>query len=398
MVPATKSVWQQAKFVSIETNIPLYLDNAATTRPDPRVMALVIQLMTEEYGNAGSRTHAFGAAALKAVNRARDQVAKVVGATPDEIVFTSGATESDNLAILGLQDHGVATCRRHIVSSAIEHKAVLEPLEQLSRRGFEISLIKPDTAGHVSSAEVLAAVRPDTLLVTLMHGNNETGALQPIGEVADGLADDGPWFHVDAAQTFGREIEMLRRPRIDMISISGHKIHAPKGVGALAIRRRGGRRVPLAPLMFGGGQERGLRPGTQPVALIAGLGLASELALREAETRRLACLAIRQEALNALSSLDPLILGGGEGKVLPHILSLAVPGVDSEAVMVAAKDILALSNGSACTSSSYEPSHVLVAMGLDEDQVAGTVRLSWSYDTEAAPWHELVRRLQDLRE
>lgn len=182
-----------------------------------------------------------------------------------------------------------------------------------------------------------------------------------------------------------------------MISISGHKIYAPKGVGALAIRRRGGRRVPLAPLMFGGGQERGLRPGTQPVALIAGLGLASELALREAETRRAACLAIRKQALDALNPLNPLILGGKEGEVLPHILSLAVSGVDSEAVMVAAKDLLAISNGSACTSSSYAPSHVLIAMGLDDDQVAGTVRLSWSHDTGAAPWSELAQRLQDLR-
>ncbi|WP_183214133.1 aminotransferase class V-fold PLP-dependent enzyme [Brevundimonas variabilis] len=398
MLPAARSVWQQAKFVFEETNIPLYFDSAATTRPDPRVMTLVMRLMTEEYGNAGSRTHVFGAQALKAVNRARDQVAKVVGATPDEIVFTSGATESDNLAILGLADHGAATGRRHVVSSAIEHKAVLEPLEHLRKQGFEITLVKPDSSGHVSASDVLGAVRPDTFLVSLMHGNNETGALQPITQVADGLTDEGPYFHVDAAQTFGREIEALRHPRTDLISISGHKVYAPKGVGALVIRRRGGRRVPLAPLMFGGGQERGLRPGTQPVALIAGLGLASELALREADTRRASCISIRAQAMNALASLNPVVLGGGEGEVLPHILSLAVPGVDSEAIMVAAKDLLALSNGSACTSSSYEPSHVLTAMGLGEDQVAGTVRLSWSHDTAIAPWTELARRLRDLRE
>lgn len=397
MVPGMTSVWQQAKFVSKETNTPLYLDNAATTQPDPRVIDLVMRLMIEDYGNAGSRTHAFGIQALKAVNRARDQVAKVVGATPDEIIFTSGATESDNIAILGLADYGTATGRRHLVASAIEHKAVLEPLAHLKTRGFEVTLIKPDRQGHVFAADVLAAVRPDTLLVSLMHANNETGALQPIAAVADGLGDDGPYLHVDAAQTFGREIEALRHSRIDLISISGHKIFAPKGVGALVVRRRGGRRVPLAPLMFGGGQERGLRPGTQPVPLIAGLGLASELALKEADARRQICQTIRAEVLDALAPLGPLVLGGAGEETLPHILSFAVPGVDSEAVMVAAKDLFALSNGSACTSSSYEPSHVLTAMGLDEDQLAGTVRLSWSHETGVAPWSELVRRLDDLR-
>lgn len=397
MVPGTTYVWQQAKFVSTEANTAIYLDNAATTQPDPRVVELVMRLMVEEYGNAGSRTHALGAQALKAVSRAREQVAKVVGTTSDEVIFTSGATESDNIAILGLADHGIATGRRHLVASAIEHKAVLEPLAHLQTRGFEVTLIRPDRHGHVAAADILAAIRPDTLLISLMHANNETGALQPIERVADGLTDDDVYFHVDAAQTFGRELLSLRHPRIDLISISGHKIFAPKGVGALVVRRRGRHRVPLKPLMFGGGQERGLRPGTQPVALIAGLGLASELALKEADARRRACEIIRIEALNALAPLKPLVLGGGAGEGLPHILSLAVPGVDSEAVMVATKDLLALSNGSACTSSSYAASHVLTAMGLDEDQVAGTVRLSWSHDTGSVPWDELARRLSDLR-
>lgn len=381
--------------MSYKTNTPLYIDNAATTRPDPRVMELVLRLMVEEYGNAGSRTHAFGVQALKAVNKARDQVAKIVAATPEEVVFTSGATESDNLAVLGLAEYGIAAGRCHIVASAIEHKAVLEPLAHLKSRGFEVTLIKPDCEGHVSAEDILAAIRPNTLLVSLMHGNNETGALQPIDMIADELPDDGPFFHVDAAQTFGRQIEALRNPRIDLISISGHKIHAPMGVGALIARRRGGRRIPLSPLMFGGGQEHGLRPGTQPVALIAGLGLASELALKEADSRRKSCLATRARALEALAPLEPRVLGGVE--VLPHILALAVPGVDSEALMVVAKDLLALSNGSACTSARYEPSHVLVAMGLEEDQIAGTVRLSWSHDTGAVPWEELTRRLMDLR-
>lgn len=388
----------QTKFVSIETYTqPTYLDNAATTPTDPRVAELVLRLMTEEYGNAGSRTHTYGAQALSEVNKARERLARTLSATSDEVVFTSGATEADNLAILGLADHGRASNRRHIVATAIEHKAVLEPLEHLERHGFEVTLIMPDTSGYVSASDVLSAIRPDTLLVSVMHANNETGALQPIEAVAAGLADDGPYFHVDAAQTYGRETPTLRHPRIDLIAISGHKIFGPKGVGALVVRRRTGRRVPLAPLMFGGGQERGLRPGTQPTALIAGFGLACELAEKEREQRRSACISIREAALAALTPLKPVVHGDPARGVLPNILSLAIPNVDSEAVMVAAKDIMALSNGSACTSAHYQPSHVLVAMGLDPDIVAGTVRISWSHVTPTAPWRELATRLEDLQ-
>lgn len=389
---------RQTKFGSMETNnLPIYLDAAATTPTDPRVAELVLRLMTQEFGNAGSRTHVYGAEALAQVSKARDRVAKALAATSDEVIFTSGATEADNIAILGLAEHGEQTGRRHIVATAIEHKAVLEPLEKLAARGFEVTLVRPDRMGHIAASEVLAAVRQDTLLVSMMHANNETGAIQPIGSVAKGLADSGPFFHVDAAQTFGRETPSLRLGRIDLIAVSGHKIFGPKGVGALLVRRRGGRRLPLTPLMFGGGQERGLRPGTLPTPLIAGFGLACDLAEVERIPRQTACLAIRAAALKALTPLNPVIHGDPARGVLPNILSLAIPGVDSEAVMVAAKDLMAMSNGSACTSASYEPSHVLVAMGLDDDLVAGTVRISWTHSTPPAPWLELSARLDDLR-
>jgi len=388
----------QTKFVSGETySGPVYLDAAATTPTDPRVAALVLRLMTEEYGNAGSRTHVYGADALAHVTKAREQIAKTLGAKPDEVIFTSGATEADNLAVLGLQQAGLDQGRRHIVSTAIEHKAVLEPLEYLEARGFEVTLISPDAAGYVSADEVLAAVRPDTLLVSVMHGNNETGALQPISAIAEGLAGDGPLFHVDAAQTYGRETEALRHPRIDLIALSGHKVFGPKGVGALIARRRDGRRPPLSALMYGGGQERGLRPGTLPTPLVAGFGYAAELAEKERLARRTACLAVRDAALLAFMPLEPVVHGDPVRGVLPNILSLAVPGLDSEAVMVAAKDLVAISNGSACTSAHYQPSHVLTAMGLDRDVIDGTLRLSWSHQTPAVPWEALASRLDDLR-
>lgn len=373
-----------------------YLDHAATTVVDPRVAALVIEVMTEEFGNAGSRTHEFGLAALRHVNTARNRVARAIGAESDEVVFTSGATESDNIAVLGLAAHGEATGQRHVVSTTIEHKAVLEPLAMLESRGFEVTRVAPARSGHVAADAVLAAVRPDTLLVSVMHANNETGAVQPVDAVARGLDPDGPYLHVDAAQTFGRLTAALRDPRIDLVSLSAHKAFGPKGVGALLARRRGMRRPPLTPLMVGGGQERGLRPGTQPVPLIAGFGLAAELAVTEEAERVASCQAIRRDAMAALAPLEPAVHGDGEGGVLPNILSLAVRGVDSEALMVALKGIAAISNGSACTSSSYEPSHVLTAMGLDEDEIAGTVRFSWSHATDGVDWTAIARRIADL--
>jgi cysteine desulfurase len=386
----------ETKFVSTgNVQMSIYLDMAATTPTDPRVASLVLHLMTEAFGNAGSRTHQFGADALSVATRARGQVAKLAGAEPSEVIFTSGATEANNLAILGLAPHGQATGKRHIVSTAIEHKAVLEPLEQLEARGFDVTLVAPDALGHIDAHAVAAAVRPDTLLVSVMHANNETGAIQPVGVIADLLGEDGPFLHVDAAQSAGKLA--LGDTRIDLMSISGHKLFAPKGVGALIARRRRGLSLPLTPLMFGGGQERGLRPGTLPVPLAAGFGLACELALKEAQARTAACLSTREAALAALAPLNPVLHGDPARGVLPHILSIAVPGVDSEAIMVTAKDLVAISNGSACTSSSYAPSHVLLAMGLAPDHVAATIRISWSHLSAEIPWEEFARRIDDLR-
>jgi len=381
---------------SFSCDRPAYLDFNATAPVDPRVADEVLTFMSYEFGNAGSRTHSYGQIARERVNRAREEVAAVVAAKPEEIIFTSGATESDNLAILGLAAHGEATGNKHIISTQIEHKAVLEPLEVLRGRGFEIELLAPTAGGWVSPEAMAAALRPDTLLVSVMAVNNETGVIQPIEEIAEILAGQDAFFHVDGAQAFGKVIDLLRSARIDLLSVSGHKISAPKGIGALVTRRRGYKRPPLEPLMYGGGQERGLRPGTLPVALIAGLGTASALALKEHENRERAAAAIKEQLLAALAPLGAELNGDPE-RTVASTINVSIPGVDSEAAIVALKDVVSLSTGSACTSQSYEPSHVLLAAGLSKERVEGALRLSWGATTTSVPVQEMAERLKALR-
>jgi cysteine desulfurase len=376
---------------------PIYLDCNATTPLDPEVREEVLHYLDEEYGNAGSRTHLYGQAAKERVNQARAEVAAVVACQPDEVIFTSGATESNNLALLGLARHGAATGRRHLVSTMIEHKAVLEPLDALREDGFDITLIRPDSGGRVDPAQVTAALRPDTLVVSVMAVNNETGVIQPITEIADMLSGHDAYLHVDGAQAFGKTLGLLRYPRIDLLSISGHKIYGPKGVGALVARRRGYSRPPLHPLAFGGGQERGMRPGTLPVPLIAGLGTAAQLAVRDNSAREQRCAAFKESLLHALAPLQPL-LNGDTAHTVPHAVSLSIPGLDAEAAMLAVKDLIAISNGSACTSQRYQPSHVLTAMRLPEDRVRGALRLSWSHLTSAPNWAAVAARLAQVRQ
>jgi len=373
----------------------VYLDCNATAPLEPEVAAQVVRWFTEEIGNAGSRTHHFGQRAKEAVQQSRQQVASVVDAQPEEVVFTSGATESNNIAILGLSPLADQEGKRHIISTAIEHKAVLEPLEVLARRGFEITLLRPTAGGYIDPDDVRRALRSDTAIVSVMHVNNETGVEQPLHEIGLLLSSHDAYFHVDAAQGFGKRIAALRNPRIDLISVSSHKIYGPVGVGALIARKRGYRRPPLSPLVFGGGQERGIRPGTLPVPLIVGLGLASEIALRDAEKRAARCAEIRQEALAALEGLD-IQLNGDPERSLPHVLNFSVTGIDSEAVMVALKDLAAVSNGSACTSQSYQPSHVLTAMGLSSERVNSALRVSWCHLTPQVRWEEMAQRLTGL--
>ncbi len=374
---------------------PLYLDYNATTTLDPRVFEVMKPWFLEPT-NAGSRTHVYGQRAKDAVEIARKQVADILGVGPEEIIFTSGATESNNLAILGLAEYGERNNRRHIISTAIEHKAVLEPLEHLRKRGFEIELAPVTSGGYVEPDAIRERLRPDTLLVSVMHANNETGVLQPVLEIAELLADRATFFHTDAAQTFGKEVDDLRRLRCDFASISGHKIYGPQGIGVLYLRRRGAEPRALAPLHHGGDQERGLRPGTVPVALAIGLGEAAELAGNEHSKRREDALALKRALLEGLCSVEHQV-NGDPKRTQAHVLNVTFPGVDSEALMVAMKSEMAISNGSACTSSSYSPSHALQAMGLDDETIECSVRISWGQGVDQLPASTLVEAVEGLR-
>jgi cysteine desulfurase len=374
---------------------PIYLDFAATTPVDPRVADLVYHVMTEEFGNAGSRTHIWGTEAKKLVERAREQVAAVVEASPDEVIFTSGATESNNLAILGLSEFGLAEGKRHIISTQIEHKAVLEPLQEMERRGFEVTLLPPNSGGWVPAEEVAKALRPDTLLVSVMHVNNETGIIQPIEEICQVLADHPAYFHMDAAQGFGKELTAPRLKRVDLISISGHKIYAPKGIGALVTRRRRFKRPPLKSLMFGGGQEFGLRPGTLPVPITAGFGLAAELALVEADSRRRRCSTMAAFLDDSFTSAG----FSGVGDLNRRVYCVAAykhPTLDSEFTIMALRNTCSLSNGAACSSTQYSASHVFASIPGVMEHPEKVVRLSWSHNSEKSQMAELLRSLMVL--
>lgn len=363
----------------------IYLDCNATTPIEPEVLDILIRYTKDLYGNAGSRTHSYGVEAKKAVDKAREQIASVVDCSDDEVFFTSGATESDNISILGLADYGVSSNKKHIITTNIEHKAVLEPLKYLATKGFNIEYLHANKNGRISPSELKKKLRSDTLLVSIMHVNNETGVIQPLKEVCDILEESEAYLHTDAAQGFCKELNLLRNKRIDFISVSGHKIYAPKGIGALIMRKRSYRRAPITPLFFGGGQERGVRPGTQPVSLIAALGLASELLVKNHKRHNIFNEQEKEKAIERLTSIGGIVIGD-QTHCVNTTLSIGFRGIDSEAIILALKGIAAISNGSACTSSSYKPSHVLQGMGLDDELIRGTIRLSWCHLTESLDW------------
>lgn len=370
-----------------------YLDSNATSPVLRPVADLVYKLMVEEYGNAGSRTHEFGSQAKKAVERARGQIALVVDADKSEVIFTSGATESNNIAILGIKQFGIENNKKHIITTRIEHKAVLEPIEHLAENGFEISYLEVSDSGVINVSDLEKLIREDTLLVSIMHVNNETGCIQPITEVCEVLKSSEAYLHVDAAQSFGKLSEDLANKRIDLISASGHKVYAPKGIGVLIMRKRGFIKVPLKPLQFGGGQEKGLRPGTLPVQLIAGFGLACEIAVKNSTQWQQHALTLKKSLIAELDYVGAQYNGENTS---PFVLNFSIPGINSEAAMVVLKGIAAVSNGSACASNSYTPSHVLSSMGLDEDRINGAIRMSWSNMTEALPLEQVIEKFKQL--
>lgn len=363
---------------------------------EPVVAEVVRRFMETDYGNPASPVHDFGTFARMAVEKARGEVAEVVAARRDDVIFTSGATEANNLAILGLSAYGISTGRSHLISTEIEHKAVLGPLEELVARGYEVDLLPVGNDGRVRVKDLLTVLRPDTLLVSVMHVNNETGIIQPLPEIATALEGHPAFLHTDAAQGFGKEINPLRSRRIDMISISGHKIYGPKGVGALVTRKRDGVCPPLKPLMYGGGQEQGLRPGTLPAPLIAGLGTAARMAGRNHVERADANRQFRHRVLTALAPLNPII-NGDPTLALPNAVNLIIPRIPAEKTIAALKELIAISSSSACTAGDSAPSHVLTAMKVPPASAGCSIRLAWSHLTPEPDWAHIVSILQELQ-
>jgi len=379
----------------------IYLDHHATTPVDPRVLEAMLPYFTEKFGNAASRNHEFGWKAEEAVETARGQIARLIHASPREIVFTSGATESNNLAIKGVAEAHRAK-GNHIITQATEHKAVLDTCKRLEKHGCEITCLPVDRDGLVDPENVRRAITTNTILISIMHANNEIGVIQPIEEIGRIAKEKGILFHVDAAQSVGRIPVDVEKCGIDLLSISGHKLYGPKGVGALYVRRKDPR-VEIAPLIDGGGHERGLRSGTLNVPGIVGFGKACEISRKEMaeEGERLGRL--RDKLRRAITSqLDDTFLNGSMEHRLPNNLNLSFAGVEGDALLMGINDV-AVSSGSACTTATLEPSHVLRALGVSEDLAHSSIRFGLGrFNTEdevdyvAGRVVETVKRLREL--
>lgn len=360
----------------------VYLDYNASTPIDPRVLDVMIEVYRNEPGNADSRTHDYGGQTRKVTENARKQVAELLGVTPEEVFYTSGSTESNNIAIQGLRDYAALTGKKHIITTSIEHKSVLNTVRYMESQGFEVDYVSPDISGRVSAEDVLKRVREDTLLVSIMHVNNETGTIQPVNKIGETLAEKDVLFHVDATQSCGKLVEQIRNLHYDMLSLSAHKFRGPQGIGALILKRRNYKLPPVKNIYFGGQQEHGLRPGTIPVALVAGMGKACELAQNEYKKEAKDNQIIKNEMLNLLNSEGVRYeLNGDPQYCIDSTLNICFEGVSSEALMLSAKQYCAISNGSACTSKSYDPSYVLKAMGIPIDKIESSVRISWGSGT-----------------
>jgi cysteine desulfurase len=377
----------------------VYLDNHATTPVDPRVLEAMLPWLREKFGNASSRQHSFGWEAEQAVEKARGQVAALIGAAANEIVFTSGATESDNLAIKGVAE-ARAEPGGHMVTMATEHKAVLDPAKRLETRGWRVTWLRPRGDGLLDVDELAAVIADDTALVSVMYANNETGVVQPMPEIGALCRARGVTLHSDAVQAVGKIPVDVERDGIGLLSLSAHKMYGPQGVGALYARRRG-RRVELVPQVDGGGQERGLRAGTLNVPGIVGLGVACELCRLEMEAEGARLGALRDRLAATLEAgLEGVQVNGSRERRLPHNLNMSFAGVDGEALLMGVPEV-ALSGGSACASASLEPSHVLRAMGVPDVLARAAIRFSLGrFNTEeeidyaAGRVIAAVRRLQ----
>ncbi len=361
----------------------VYLDYNSSAPIDERVLEHMLHIYRSEIGNADSRTHIFGERSGKAVENARGQVASILDVKKDEVFFTSGATESNNIAMQGLKTYGIAERKRHIITSAIEHKAILETAKAMQETGFEVEFVKPDQSGRVQAEDVLSRVRRDTLLVSIMHVNNETGIIQPVKEIGGELAKGDTLFHIDATQSFGKLVDELHDIKYDMLSASAHKFGGPQGIGALILRKRHYKLPPVKAIMYGGQQEKGIRPGTIPVALAAGMGKACDLAESEYKGNNEKCRLIKEKIMRMLQKSGlKYKINGDPVYCVSSTLNFSIHGVQAEALMLLTKEYCGISNGSACNSNSYKPSYVLAAMGVPQEEIENSVRVSWGAEVE----------------
>ena len=372
----------------------IYLDYNASAPIAPAVLQVMVDVYQNRSGNADSRTHSYGDEARAVVETARKQVASLLGISPSEVFFTSGATESSNIAIQGLAEYARRSGKRHIITSSIEHKAVLETVRAMERQGFDVDFVAPEPSGRVDAAKIVDKLRDTTLLVSLMHVNNETGIIQPVEELGAELAARDVLFHVDATQSCGKLVDELRTLAYHMLSFSAHKLRGPQGIGVLVLRKQGYRRPPVKAIMYGGQQERGLRPGTIPVALAAGCGAACALAEAHYAEDAVRLKEMKERAMELLDASElSYAVNGDPAHCLPNTLNVCLHGVSSEALMIATKQYCAVSNGSACTSTDYTPSYVLAAMGLSAERIASSIRISWGVDTDRERFSEEFAKL-----
>lgn len=355
------------------TTRPIYLDCHSTTPVDERVLEAMLPYFTQHFGNSGSTTHSYGWETEAAVTRSRTILAEAIHATPEEIIFTSGATEANNLAIKGVAE-AYFNQGRHLITVQTEHSAVLEPCEYLQSLGFEVTYLPVQPDGLLSLSDLDNAIREDTVLVSVMAANNEIGVLQPLREIGACCREHGVLFHTDAAQAMGKIPLDVESMQVDLLSMTAHKVYGPKGIGALYVRRRHPR-VQLSPQLHGGGQERGLRAGTLYTPQIVGFAEAVAIALSNLKPEATRLRQLRDSLWNSLQSLDGVILNGHPSQRLPGNLNISIEGVDSEALLLGVQGAIAISTGSACSSTSMKPSHVLKALGLSDQLAKASLRI-----------------------
>ncbi|NSK02689.1 aminotransferase class V-fold PLP-dependent enzyme [Blautia obeum] len=375
----------------------IYLDNNSSSPIDERVLAVMVDVYLNSYGNADSRTHNHGEQARIIVENARKQVASLLEINSSEVFFTSGSTESNNITIQGLEEYALKTNKKHIITSAIEHKSILETVNMMKKKGFDVDIVNPDLSGQINVQEILDKVRDDTLLVSVMHVNNETGIIQPVDRLGTELEKRNILFHVDATQSCGKLVDEIRNLKYNMLSFSAHKLKGPQGVGVLILKKKKYKLPPVKNIIYGGQQEGGIRPGTIPVALVAGCGKACEIAEKEYRENSQKCKSLKVilEELLKKSNVN-YHYNGAQQYCIDSSVNICFKGVISEALMLSSKQYCSVSNGSACTSKSYSPSYVLEAMGIPTEDIENSIRISWGPETNEIEFRDNINKMIEI--